>query len=81
MNIKKSVIASKNWTLNATTAAVRKNFDGSVTAWSVDDFDAMKTQRVDEIRRRRGLSFFALNSVVRRYVWSSAAWLSKLVYS
>jgi len=34
VNIKNSVIASKNWTLNATAAARRKKFDCSVTGQS-----------------------------------------------
>jgi len=51
MGIKKSKIASKNWTLDATEAASKKKqFDGCVTDWS-GDLDAVK------VRRRKSTKF------------------------
>jgi len=43
MNTKNSVIASKNWTSNATAAAQKKY--RRQRDWSVDDFDALEIQR------------------------------------
>ena len=47
MNIKNSVIASKNWTLNATAAAWKK-FDGGVTGQSTTS----TPWKFDEVSRR-----------------------------
>ena len=47
MNIKNSVIASKNWALNATAAAWKK-FDGGVTGQSTTS----TPWKFDEVSRR-----------------------------
>jgi len=73
MNTKNSVIASKNWPLNA-TAAARKNFDGGVTGQSTTS----TPWKFDSVSRRNstapGSSRIPWNQVRRQTVSTCRRW-------